>query len=128
MKIDKNHILSVVEEIRRQLVGLTPLNVLMSWGISQFAATVIDDMPALRLKVNGRLHKGEVFIALNEGTDYYEIYLKNGNNAARKFAEDIDFTQLGETIDKEIESGTDKEEYARFCEEQRKQLFMGSVR
>lgn len=125
--IDIKHILSVAEEIRRQLVGLTVPNVLMSWGISQIAATVIDNMPALRLKVNGRLHKGEVFIAMNEGTDYYEIYLKDENNAAKKIAEDIDFTQLGETIDNEIESGKDKEEYGKFCEEQRKQLFKGNV-
>lgn len=67
MMIDKKHILGVAEEIRRQLVGLTAPNVLMSWGISRLAASVIDNMPALRFKVNGRLHKGEVFIALNEG-------------------------------------------------------------
>lgn len=124
MMIDKKHILNVAEEIRRQLVGLTAPNVLMSWGISQLAATVIDTMPALRLKVNGRLHKGEVFIALNEGVDYYEIYLAD-KNGRRKIAYDIDFTQLGDVIDTAIESGTDKEEYNKFCEENFRKVMFG---
>lgn len=122
--IDKKHILSVAEEIRRQLVGLTAPNVLMSWGISQLAATVIDNMPALRLKVNGRLHKGEVYIALNEGVDYYEIFLAN-DEGKRKIAYDIDFTQLGDVIDTAIESGTDKEEYNKFCEENFRKVMFG---
>lgn len=122
--IDRKHILSVAEEIRRQLVGLTAPNVLMSWGISQLAATVIDNMPALRLKVNGRLHKGEVFIALNEGVDYYEIYLVDTNGRCR-IACDIDFTQLGDVIDTAIESGTDKEEYNKFCEENFRKVMFG---
>lgn len=105
--IDKTHILSVAEEIRQQLVGLTSPNVLMSWEISQLTATVIDNMPALRFKVNGRLHKGQVFIALNEGIDYYEIYLAD-DKGKRKIAYDIDFTQLGDVIDNAIEGGTDK--------------------
>lgn len=124
MMIDKKHILGVAEEIRRQLVGLTAPNVLMSWGISRLAATVIDNMPALRLKVNGRLHKGEVFIALNEGVDYYEIYLAD-NNGKRKIACDIDFTQLGDVIDTAIESGTDMEEYNKFCEENFRKVICG---
>lgn len=122
--IDKKHILSVAEEIRRQLVGLTAPNVLMSWGISQLAATVIDNMPALRLKVNGRLHKGEVYIALNEGVDYYEIFIAN-DEGKRKIAYDIDFTQLGDVIDTAIESGTDKEEYNKFCEENFRKVMFG---
>ena len=46
----------------------------MSWGVSEFVATVFQELPALRLKVNGRLHAGYVVIALN-GSDYYEVYL-----------------------------------------------------
>lgn len=122
--IDRKHILSVAEEIRRQLVGLTAPNVLMSWGISQLATTLIDNMPALRLRVNGRLHKGEVFIALNEGVDYYEIYLAD-KNGRRRIACDIDFTQLGDVIDTAIESGTDKEEYNKFCEENFRKVMFG---
>lgn len=123
MNMDNNRILNIAETIRQQLVGMTPMNILMSWGISKVSATVIDNMAALKLQVNGRLHKGSVIIALNEGTDYYEIYLRDKDNNTRKVAEDIDFTQLGDTIDTEIECGKDKAEYDKFCEEQRYLLF-----
>lgn len=116
MKIDRQHILNVAETIRQQLVGLTPMNVLMSWGISSLAATLMANMPALKFKVNGRLHKGEVIVALNEGVDYYEIYLQDSKET-RRIAEDVDFTQLGDIIDTAIESGTDPKEYEKFCEE-----------
>lgn len=123
MSMDNNRILSIAETIRQQLVGMTPMNVLMSWGISKVAATVIDDMSALKLYVNGRLHKSTVIIALNEGTDYYEVYLHDKAGNTQKIAEDIDFTQLGDTIDEAIERGKDKAEYDKFCEEQRHLLF-----
>lgn len=123
MSMDNNRILSIAETIRQHLVGMTPMNVLMSWGISKVAATVIDDMSALKLYVNGRLHKGTVIIALNEGTDYYEVYLRDKAGNTQKIAEDIDFTQLGDIIDEAIERGMDKAEYDKFCEEQRHLLF-----
>lgn len=124
MIIDRQRILDIAETIRQQLVGLTPMNVLNSWGVTGLAATVIDNMPALKLKVNGRLHKGHVIIALNEGVDYYEIYLSD-EKGRRKIATDIDFTQLGDVIDTAIESGTDKAEYDKFCEENFRKVFFG---
>lgn len=124
MTIDRQHILEIAETIRQQLVGLTPMNVLNSWGVTGLAATVIDNMPALKFKVNGRLHKGHVIIALNEGVDYYEIYLSD-EKGRRKIATDIDFTQLGDVIDTAIESGTDKAEYDKFCEENFRKIFFG---
>lgn len=122
MNMSENRILSIAETIRQQLVGLTPMNILMSWGISKIVATVIDDKAALKLYVNGRLHKGSVIIALNEGTDYYEIYLRDKDRNTNKIAEDIDFTQLGDIIDEAIERGQDKAEYYKFCEEQLSKL------
>ncbi|MCM1312839.1 MAG: hypothetical protein NC252_08100 [Roseburia sp.] len=124
MRMNNNRILSIAETIRQQLVGMTPMNILMSWGISKIVATVIDDMAALKLYVNGRLHKGTVIIALNEGTDYYEVYLRDKAGNTNKIAGDIDFTQLGDTIDEAIERGKDKAEYDKFCEEQRRLLFL----
>lgn len=124
MALEKEHVMSVAETIREQLFGLTSPDILMSWGISRLAATVIDGMAALSLRVNGRIHKGEVIIALNEGVDYYEIYLREGpeERDTLKIAEDVDFTQLSEIIDEAIESGTDKEEYYKFCDEVRQSL------
>lgn len=129
MAFEKEHVMSVAETIREQLFGLTSPNILMSWGISRLAATVIDGMAALSLRVNGRIHKGEVIIALNEGVDYYEIYLREGTaeRDTQKIAEDVDFTQLSEIIDGAIESGTDKEEYYKFCDEVRQSLIREGI-
>lgn len=33
MSMDNNRILNITETIRRQLVGMTPMNILMSWYI-----------------------------------------------------------------------------------------------
>lgn len=129
MAFEKEHVMSVAETIREQIFGLTSPNILMSWGISRLAATIIDGMAALSLRVNGRIHKGEVIIALNEGVDYYEIYLREGSEErdTLKIAEDVDFTQLSEIIDEAIESGTDKEEYYKFCDVVRQSLIREGI-
>ena len=72
--MEKEYVMQIAQTIKEQLIGLTPMPVLMSWGISEFAATIFKELPALRIKVNGLLHAGYVIIALN-GSDYYEIYL-----------------------------------------------------
>ena len=73
--MEKEYVMQVAKTIREQLVVLTPMPVFMSWGIDEFAATIYKDLPALRIKVNGRLHKGYVIIALN-GSEFYEVYLQ----------------------------------------------------
>lgn len=115
--------MQVAKTIKEQLVSLTPMPVLMSWGIKEFVATLHGDMPALRLKVNGRLHAGNVIIALN-GSDYYEVYLQNGKGV-KCVNEEVCFDELGDVIDRAIESGTDKEEYENFCHQQLAELLGG---
>lgn len=111
------------ETIRQQLFGLTEFNVICSWGIEPpLLATVTNGMASLKFKVDARLHKGFVIIALNEGDDYYEIFLQKPGEKPVRIAEDIDFTQLGDVIDVAIESGTNKAEYEAFCEEERQKL------
>ena len=78
--MDKEYVMHIAQTIKEQLVSLTPMPILMSWGIGDFVATVFRDLPALRIKVNGRLHAGNVVIALN-GSDYYEVYLLKENGA-----------------------------------------------
>lgn len=114
--MDRQYIMRIAETIREQLVSMTQLPVLMSWGITQFVATVYRDLPALKFQVNGRLYKGDVLVCLN-GSDYYEIYLQNGEGT-RCISEEAYFDELGEVIDRHIESGTDKAEYDKFCSEQ----------
>lgn len=126
MERDTKHIISVAETIRQQLVALTDRDILNSWGITGISATTCEDMPALKLNVTARLHKGSVIVALNEGADSYEIFL-NDEKGRRKVAEDIFFDELSDFIDRTIEKGEDEKEYLAFCEQERIKLFSGQV-
>lgn len=112
--MNKEYVMNVAKTIKEQLVSLTAMPILVSWDIKEFVATIYDDMPALRLKVNGRLHAGYVIIALN-GSDYYEVYLQN-DKGTECVNEEVYFDELGDVIDRAIESGTDKAEYDTFCQ------------
>lgn len=122
--MDKEYVMHIAQTIKEQLVSLTPMPILMSWGIGDFVATVFRDLPALRIKVNGRLHAGNVVIALN-GSDYYEVYLLK-ENGAECVNEEVCFDELGDVIDRAVESGTDKEEYDKFCDRQLAVLLSGT--
>lgn len=113
----------VAQTIGEQLLSLTPAPVIMSWGIEEFAVTMYRDLPALRIKVNGRLHTGYVIVALN-GSDYYEVYLQK-DKAMECINGEVCFDELGDVIDRAIEKGTDQAEYDRFCDRQRDLLFSG---
>ena len=124
--MDKQYVMSVADTIRQQLVGLTPMNVLCSWGaLHGFMATVYKGMATLMFEVNGRLFKGHVLIAYNE-MDYYEIYLKN-KDGIRQIHSEAYFDQLSDIIDEAIERGTDPAEYNAFCEQERAKLMRGEV-
>ena len=67
---------------RQFFLHTTPIDVINSWGISKMYATQIVKnvngkdftMAALVMQVNGFQFHGKVYIALDEGTDYYRIY------------------------------------------------------
>ena len=67
---------------RQFFLHTTPIDVINSWGISKMYATQIvknvngEDftMAALVMQVDGFQFQGKVYIALDEGTDYYRIY------------------------------------------------------
>lgn len=120
--MDKKYIMQVAETTKNQLLATTPMNVFLSWGVEKFIATVFKEMAALKFKVNGRLFKGFVVVALN-GSDYYEIYLVNYQET-KCVTDRAFFDEVGVIIDKAIESGTDKAEYEQFCEQQRYKLLM----
>lgn len=113
----------IAQTIKEQLLSLNPVPVIMSWGIEEFVATTYRDLPALRIKVNGRLHTGYVMVVLN-GSDYYEVYLQKGT-AVECINEEVCFDELGDVIDRAIEKGTDQAEYDRFCDRQRALLLGG---
>lgn len=84
----------VAQTIGEQLLSLTPAPVIMSWGIEEFAVTMYRGLPALRIKVNGRLHTGYVIVALN-GSDYYEVYLQK-DKAMECINGEVCFDELGD--------------------------------
>lgn len=90
-----------------------------SWGISKMYATQIvknvngEDftMAALVMQVNGFQFQGEVYIALDEGSDYYRIYGEK-DGTTKEYHHDIAFDELGDVLDSMIETGgMTKEEY-----------------
>lgn len=89
--------MQVVESIRGLLVTLVPADVLISWGLTGFIATVFENMPALKFHVSGRMHTGFVIIALN-GSNHYAVYLQNGTDT-KCLHDEVCFDELGELLD-----------------------------
>lgn len=64
-------------------------------------------MAALVMQVKGFQFQGKVYIALDEGSDYYRIY-----GATKEYHHDIAFDELGDVLDSMIETGgMSKEEH-----------------
>ncbi len=121
--MEKEYVMHIAQTIGEQLLSLNPAPVIMSWGIEEFVATTYRELPALRIKVNGRLHTGYVIVALN-GSDYYEVYLQK-DKVMECVNGEVCFDELGDVIDRAIEKGTDQAEYDRFCDRQRALLLGG---
>ena len=76
-------------------------------------------MAALVMQVNGFQFQGKIYIALDEGSDYYK-YDEQGNlisvtdpkGTTKEYHHDISFDELGDVLDLMIETGgMTKEEY-----------------
>ena len=70
-------------------------------------------MPTLMLKVSGVVHKGWVYISLNEGKDLYEVRLLNSDREVVDMVDEVYFDNLGSLVDSMIERpiGMSDEEY-----------------
>lgn len=111
-----NRVTEIAEETNRLIAAAGP--VAWSWGISKRTAAVFRKMPALKITVNGFVHKGDVVIALNEGADLYEVYMLDGNGIVSKSFTDVYADMLIGILDREIETGTmSEEEYKKNVEE-----------
>ena len=117
--LDREPVRSVVNTIFSQLLHATSIDVINSWGISKMYATQIvknvngEDftMAALVMQVNGFQFQGKVYIALDEGSDYYRIYGEK-DGTTKEYHHDIAFDELGDVLDSMIETGgMTKEEY-----------------
>ena len=77
--------------------------VFWSWGVSRKVATVYNNMPALALRVSGLLHKGWVYICLNEGRDVYEVFCVSLKGKVKKHNDEVFCDNLGFVLDNMIE-------------------------
>ena len=93
----------IVNTINEQLNAVTPLRVLLSWGISKRSAITYNGMPTLALEVDGLLHKGWVYIAYDRGPDLYSIYALNAKGEPKRTIEGVYFEDLGNVLDGIIE-------------------------
>ena len=68
-------------------------------------------MAVLVMQVNGFQFQDKIYIALDEGSDYYRIYGEK-NETTKEYHHDISFEELGDVLDSMIETwGMTKEEY-----------------
>lgn len=99
-----------------------PRNVIWSWGISSVYA--VTPLPAIAIRVNGRLFKGAVIVMYDEGRDLYNIDFTpddpEGDKPARVTGVYCD--QLVNEIDTLIEVGDNWEEYEQFCKHEQEKL------
>ena len=110
--LEKKHVMIACYTILQQLAGTTAVNVFSSWGVSKMYETQIVmpvngmdfAMAALVMQVNGFNFKGKLYVALDEESDYYRIYLeKDGKLIEEKY--DIGFEELGGILDDLIDTG-----------------------
>ena len=112
--MDKEYLKQCAETAWQQLFWSVPLPVVMSWGVSKKCYTLFKEMPTLMLKVSALIHKGWVYISLNEGKDVYEVRLMNNKRECIKTIDEVYCDQLGSIIDGLIERPTTmtEEEYS----------------
>lgn len=85
-----------------------PEVVFLSWGCYDFVAIEYNNMPALKFKTSGFLHKGDVIVAYNEAKNLYNVYIMKRNNDVKQMVEDISEDQLQKVIDGLVETKNDK--------------------
>ena len=103
---------AIVKDIYQQF-NCIEQNVRWSWGAHDFKAEVIKpgqwEMAALSFLVQGFNFKGRIWIALNEGSDLYEIYgRKHGSKKMVLLHEDVFCDDLQDILDPLIETGGEK--------------------
>ena len=73
--MEQEFLMRIANEINRQIRCGVTIDVQMSWGVSKRIATIYENRATLALRVSGVLHKGWVYISLDEGRDCYVITL-----------------------------------------------------
>ena len=47
--MDKEYVMQIAQTIKMQLVSMTPMPVFMSWGVTEFAATIFKDLSLIHI-------------------------------------------------------------------------------
>ena len=112
MERTNEQVLAIANIINQQISWSAPMKIQWCWGISKRTGFLYKNMPTLGLRVDGFLHKGWVYISLNEGSDTYEVRLMKGNDE-KKLITDVYCDNLGSVLDGLIEKapGTSDEAY-----------------
>ena len=102
--MDKEFIMATAKTIEQQILWSINKWEYLSWGISKKVAIEYEGMATLALRVSGAVHKGWVFISLNEGMDCYEVRLLNvARTKVKRTLEEVYCDNLGEVLDGLIE-------------------------
>ena len=84
--------------------------IVSSWGATKFKACEYREMPSLKFRVRGFLHKGYVYVCFNGGADLFEVYLTNMKGKEVNSITGVYFDMLVDTIDSMVETKNDKSE------------------
>ena len=96
--------MQVANEINRQIRCSVTTDVVMSWGVYKRVATIYNDMATLALLVSGILHKGWVYVSLDEGRDCYIITLLSvDRKTVVGVRDEVYCEELGSVIDSLVE-------------------------
>lgn len=102
--MEQEFVLKIANEINRQIRCGVTVDVIMSWGVSKRIATVYQDRATLALRVSGILHKGWVYISLDEGRDCYIVTLLSDDKGKTiKVRDEVYCEELGSVIDNLVE-------------------------
>ena len=102
--MEQEFLMKIANEINRQIRCGVTADVIMSWGISKRIATVYQDRATLVLRVSGVLHKGWVYVSLDEGRDCYVVTLLSADKSkVIKVREEVYYEELGSVIDNLVE-------------------------
>ena len=116
--MEQEFVLKVANEINRQIRCGVTVDVIMSWGVSKRIATVYQDKATLALRVSGVLHKGWVYISLDEGRDCYVVtFLSADKKKVVSVHDEVYCEDLSGLIDSLVERKTEwtDEEYKKLA-------------
>lgn len=106
--MEQEFVLKIANEINRQIRCSVTTDVVISWGVSKRMAAVYNDMATLALRVSGVLHKGWVYVSLDEGRDVYIVTLLSADKKKVVSVHDEVYCEdLGGLIDSLVERKTE---------------------